>query len=738
MANKVEILVEVDPLGRGAAAIKNVQVNLDSLGKKAKETGQSGKDALSDIAGAIGIPLSIGAASALAIKVASDAKDAALDQANAYRILKSDAQGVGISFEEASKHSEKFGEQLAVSNTQAANSFSRFLRVVGAAGELKNLDRYQQAFADLAAAYGLQASEVENLTQQLLSGQDEALNRLGIADPSQLYVKYAAQVGKTVEELTNEEKVRARLLAVIEKGEKFQGAANERLTSEVGIWANLSKSIADATANLGKYITKKGGLPNDIATGLTGLINGEGATGALQKRLEAEYAAQAAAANREANANVDNFLREHGGLPPDLSKDREKFVKQYDDLFKDGKLDAATAAFAERQLAEIKNILDPGKYKEYSEKFTKFWENYSKTATNALKSARDAADKLLGRTAEISGGEGNPFVKVLIDSETRAKSLRETFKTLTADAIKGMLALEEAYTRQKLLGLELDQTLKANALRRQADALEKPTGLSGRENRGLDRLEAEIKAGENIPKFLAIADAIANRRTRIDPNSGDKPTRELAINADKIFKSQYDLINAISTRGLGNAGDLAKERVAGSLVNLFEGLDPAKQAAIARGEVKGIDPRIFADAFKEQAASFTRSIQDAIDKGRVADRAVEGARQDLRDIEAARAKGLDSREADKRLLSVTGELSPNELTADLRQARIEALRREADREAKAKDEANKSIDKARESTDALKLAVDNLTTAIKSPENRKLLVEINNRATATAEVVGGF
>jgi hypothetical protein len=68
------------------------------------------------------------------------------------------------------------------------------------------------------------------------------------------------------------------------------------------------------------------------------------------------------------------------------------------------------------------------------------------------------------------------------------------------------------------------------------------------------------------------------------------------------------------------------------------------------------------------------------------------------------------------------------MTADIRQARIEALRREADATAQAQEEAKKAVENSTEATTKLTSSIDALAVSLRDPKNRRVLIDINNRA----------
>lgn len=803
MANRIEIFVEVDPTGRGAGAIRKITAEIETLGKKSGQAGSVGRDALGGFAGGLGIPTSIAAATAAIgagiLVVSKNAIQASNDYISAARLLRSDTQEAGLEFAKTSQEAKKFGDDLGLALNDAERSYGKFLRVLKAGGLLENREKFTKDFENLTAAYGLTANEIETLTSQLLNGQDEALNKLGLADPSQLYKRYAENVGKTVDALTEEEKARARILAVTEKGSRFAGVQAEYLNSAPGQWAQLTAAISDSSAALGDYLNKSY-LLRDIRTVLKGVISGRGldlvpfALEEQQKQrdlrakelFEKEQARLDAFQRRSQDAlGVPEALRNPFGsfenritlLGRDAAeKERKGFEEQYEALFKNKRLDKVTAEFAERQFKEIRNIFSPEKQAEIEAGFNKFWDKYARVALGALRQAREGAGKLFDSFTERGVGANNPMVKVLADAANQAEVLRKTYGVLGESAVKDLIRIEERLTRQKILALELDAQLKANALNREASSLADTTGLSGRQERLLSELGARINAATNSPGLLAVADAlgrgaVGNRRLEGEEvlqrrfaetigKSFDALTdaekaqatrnRELEIerlnrnpnfiesglniSQDKIARQAIDNLRDLENFGFQEGatfGTKAKAALNEALVNLFNGLSPELQASIATGAEGASVKASFVDAFTGAAENLQAQIKEEIAKQAVADKAIEGVRDDIATIEKLRREGLPTTEADARLLAVTGALDPKELTADIRQARIEALRREADRQINLQEEAIKATQEAKTSTDKLTSSIDKLAGEIRKPENRRLLVEINNKAKAT-------
>lgn len=218
----------------------------------------SGSDVAGGIAGSLGIPLSGGlaaaAGTALFVNGVNQAIDKAREGADANRLLTASATEAGFSYDLAGEKAANFAAQTGLSGTQAKQTFSSLLQVANVARATEDIDSIQKRFADLAAARGVAAQDLSTLAQQILSGQDEALNRMGLADPSKLAANWAAAHGRTVESMTQSEQVASRLDAVMRKGAMFDGSAEERLRSVSGQMELTNQSLSNLTTGIGEGI----------------------------------------------------------------------------------------------------------------------------------------------------------------------------------------------------------------------------------------------------------------------------------------------------------------------------------------------------------------------------------------------------------------------------------------------------------------------------------------------------
>lgn len=190
------------------------------------------------------------------IDISKKAIEISKESAKANRLLASSATEIGVTYGVLAEKNKKFAELNALALTDAARTTAQIARLAGGTGKPQNFDRYSTAFSDLSAARGIDARQQEALIGNILSGQDEGLNKLSIADPGELYKAYARQLGTTADKLTQFQKAQAAANAVVEKSEIFKGAAEARLQSFEGRAATLDARIGNLTTSLSNSATR--------------------------------------------------------------------------------------------------------------------------------------------------------------------------------------------------------------------------------------------------------------------------------------------------------------------------------------------------------------------------------------------------------------------------------------------------------------------------------------------------
>lgn len=191
---------------------------------------------------------------------------AAKENINANRALSATATEAGKSYGDLAIAAQNYGKAANVSATDAAKQTAGLQRLLTTAGKADELERYQKGFTDVAAARGIDPAELSNLFQQIASGEDEALNRLGKSDPGVLKEIYAKKHGLKADDLTQAQAVQSRLDAFEPDFDLFAGANADKMGSFSGQADLASKSIADITTNVGLAITQNAAFQESLTT----------------------------------------------------------------------------------------------------------------------------------------------------------------------------------------------------------------------------------------------------------------------------------------------------------------------------------------------------------------------------------------------------------------------------------------------------------------------------------------
>jgi hypothetical protein len=239
---------------------------------------------LGGIAGSLFGGLSVAAAAAFA----KTAVDASNEASRANRALSASAVEAGKSYTELSKASADFARSAGISNAQAARSTAQLQRLVSLAGEGDQLERYQKGFLDLAAARGVAFEELDGLFSGIIAGTDDALNRFGKADPSKLAAQYAKELGKSVDQLTEQEKVLSRLKAFDTDFGLFNGANEARLQSFDGQLDQFNATIQNTIALFGDWIANSDIVGDNLEFISMILKNFSGPSGSQVRAMVAE------------------------------------------------------------------------------------------------------------------------------------------------------------------------------------------------------------------------------------------------------------------------------------------------------------------------------------------------------------------------------------------------------------------------------------------------------------------
>ena len=523
----------------------------------------------------------------------------------------------------------------------------------------------------------------------------------------------------------------SRLLPLMEAGERAAGAADEKLKSATGQLTLAEKGVSDLTTQIGRSITESmeyrnvltgindalssislssddvkkklaaGMTPEEIgkeqatSTGnsiLTGFAGGW-AAGAIREDKIKFYTEQA----RKAQAELEKQARD----AQDAADRNER--KRLDDAAR-----IAAAAQAKENVAKLtlavshEEQLQP--QIEALKKLRAEVDNYSRSGALASDVSADFKEKLKAIDEQIYQANRrveemirttfrdtrsfledigqrvdreNPFVGLFQQADSVMQRTRERFLAFGEDFVQQMAAVESKAISLELIAARIQQSQKVIDLQSEARRLQfGPVGLSAEDDRRLDVYGRRIDAARDIPSLLAQANAV--QRGRIGPDG-------LIVDQGRILRQQIDAILKLRTQFTGETGygDRAgRSLINQELISLFEGASPELQRQLIGG--RGFRQQI-AGAFRGQADDRRQAIEDALRRAEAGRFAVQTAEEKLRKLQ--QFGGFDDENVLKQYLAVTGGLSQEELTPELRRGRIAALGKQAEKEAAKEAEA---------------------------------------------------
>lgn len=495
------------------------------------------------IAGAIGGVLTV-AAVTQALRTATAAVK---ESQAANRALSASATEAGKSYLDLSKSSKAFANAALISESAAARSTAQLQRLLTLAGEGEQLEKYQKGFLDLAAARGVAFDELDTLFQGIIAGTDDALNRFGKQDPSKLAEQYARSLGKSVEQLTEQEKILSRLKAFDSDFGLFNGANEDRINSFSGSVDRLNKTIDDIITNFSSWgaesrivrdnlqaITLASGgiagfapsrIQEMIAAGqsdqdiLRAMGGGRGPS--WYDRVLAKWSGSPGGVLARTLFGGDAITAEYIASSEDsaalgrIAAERRLFERQ-----QDGAETAAGLATQKRFQAEIKAELDA------RAKVRREAAEAAKSEQERLQRVRDTVKQVRDTIFSIAGQQ-NPFVTVFENAYQSLLKVSELTKTLGSDvrnaafsAVRGAgrrayetAQVQNALERQNLLleaadfrdsvnfetlTAEQQQMRRMDALRQQLNSIG-ALGLGARfqESDAIDRQIVQLTQGLN-------------------------------------------------------------------------------------------------------------------------------------------------------------------------------------------------------------------------------------------------
>ena len=162
--------------------------------------------------------------------------------------------------------------RMGIAGVEARKTLTQIMQAQVGIGKAPGLARVAQ---DAAVIGGTNSSDAfEKMVHGIQSAQTEVLRTIGInVNFEQSYAKMAASLGKTTSELTEQEKVQARVNAVMEAGEKISGSYEAAMTTLGKQMSSLTRVQQDFATDFGKFsleVAKSSGGVNGYTTVLEG------------------------------------------------------------------------------------------------------------------------------------------------------------------------------------------------------------------------------------------------------------------------------------------------------------------------------------------------------------------------------------------------------------------------------------------------------------------------------------
>lgn len=745
MPKQVQITIDMDEHGV-QRKVRIIEREVDRLSRGNRNLAGS----LNGLVGGIPILGSLAngytAAAVAAGVFAKEAVQASLAGIASNRNLESSATSAGVAYAKASQGARQLGQQLAVSNIEAQKTYASLVTLTKNAGLTGQIDSIATEFADVAAAKGLQGGDIAVLVSQLISGQDEALNRLGIKDPSGLYKEYAASVGRVVASLTEEEKTTIRVSAIRKLAAENAGAAADRLNEVDGQVATLSATLENLTQATGDTIT--GSLEfrdflktlNDglkaistsadevrakLAQGLTPRqIAEQSKSGILSGIADFTTAGATQLFAFSGAAELLGFTPEEIAAATDPAvvhaRRVEEATRQIEAQQRREKAQAEKASAIAIQNEKDRAAVAGRKRQE---------EAHKKELDAAEEQGKRLAD-IYKRSSDLIGGSAsrlltdNPFVQVFADAIKAGERMREQFGDLGEDVVRRLSDIEQRASSLAQLSLRFDSQLNALGLRQQARSFERGFGgLSGADERGLSVGSARLGAAVEAAALLREADRLEDR---LRGGAGTEDASRDALSTLDTIRFTA-LQTPVTSDGMRKALQAAiDEQILAATSNLDPnaiGNDPALRGAFSER----------ADALRRQAAGQQDRVQAAIRDAAAGAQILTDARERIAKINELRsgARGVDADFAlglaDKALLEEVSRL-PEGDRGEFRIAARDAALRQAEREARKEQDAQRVVQEEREWRDDLRNLARGQLNALE--RKNQITVNINERTGA--------
>lgn len=176
----------------------------------------------------------------------------------------------GVSMKDMNALVDTARERFGLGTVAAVDIAAAVAKFASQSGDAAKASQLMSAALELGAASGMNAAQVAEGLSSALAGNDEWLNRLGLANPSGIWKEYADANGLAVAKMSDTEKKLAVMTALMDAGGKVTGVYAERLASGAGAQERLNNNLDTAKTMFGAAIQPIRIL---VIDGLTALLN---------------------------------------------------------------------------------------------------------------------------------------------------------------------------------------------------------------------------------------------------------------------------------------------------------------------------------------------------------------------------------------------------------------------------------------------------------------------------------
>jgi uncharacterized protein YjbJ (UPF0337 family) len=316
----------------------------------------------------------------------------------------------GVSMADMSALVKKARDEFGLSTVASAELTGSVAKFAAQAGSASSAGRLMATALELGAASGMNATQVAEGLTSALAGNDEFLNRLGLANPSQLWKDYAEANGRAVKTLTDTEQKLAVMTAIMDAGNKVAGVYAERMESGAGAQDRLNNKLDDAKVAFGQAIQPARIF---IVQGLTVLVDFLGRAALAFGRVANVIVVTFSGAIELARSVVGGFMVAVGKLTG--NKELEAWGKTQADAFGD--------FLTQMDKLEKKYLTTGDAATESAGKQTAAVKSVQTTAKAAAETTEQQVDRLgkvldskLGKPLELAIGMTEGAIKRLGDS----------------------------------------------------------------------------------------------------------------------------------------------------------------------------------------------------------------------------------------------------------------------------------------------------------------------------------